>query len=110
MRVKKHIDTQMVLRYYQNIEGDCHMKIYCMIAGGSYGVESGYRYWNFRKDNGQFIDFCQSPSVHNFKQAAKLVHKYYPDAEVIFSGDFAGKPNEYYAWSRSIFGADGSED
>ena len=86
------------------------MKVYCMIAGGSYGVESGYRYWNFRKENGQFIDFAASGTVNNFKQATKLVRRYYPDAEVIFGGDFAGKPEDYYNWSRSIFGPHYSED
>jgi hypothetical protein len=46
-----------------------------------------YAYWRFWHENGSSIDFAASPSVRTFKQAGKLVHRYYPNAEVI-----EGKP------------------
>ena len=85
------------------------MKIYCAITGGTYGTASGYRYWSFWKENEQGIDFALSPSVHNIKQATRLVHRYYPGAEVIFGGDFAGKTEEYCVWRESVWGKHYSE-
>lgn len=40
-------------------------------------------YWHFWEENGFPLDFGASPSVNTFKQAKRLVNKYYPDAEVI---------------------------
>ena len=42
-----------------------------------------YGCWRFWKEDGLSLDFAASPSVNTFKQAKKLVNKYYPDAEVI---------------------------
>ena len=52
-------------------------------ASGNTAETFAGKYWRFWKEDGLSLDFAASPSVNTFKQAKKLVNKYYPDAEVI---------------------------
>ena len=46
-------------------------------------THAAYSYWRFWYENGATIDFAASPQVNTFKQACRLVSKYFPNAAIV---------------------------